>query len=83
MSEYNFTHGTQVGYGWHLCRCDECREAHRLYSYHRRSILGKLKTQGPILPRHGTRYWYTKIRCRCDLCRNAERSYRANLRSDA
>lgn len=31
QNSVEITHGTHVGYAWHNCRCDKCREAHKLY----------------------------------------------------
>lgn len=60
-------HGTASSYRNHACRCDACREAHRLDKAARRA-------EGPKGTRqqaqHGTRSKYSRG-CRCDECRAA------------
>tara|TARA_R110000744_G_scaffold63835_1_gene131287 strand:+ start:1818 stop:2129 length:312 start_codon:yes stop_codon:yes gene_type:complete len=85
MSEFNFAHGTDVGYWYHLCRCRPCTDAHAAYGYHRKSIRGKLGVAGPKLPtapRHGTRNYRIRHSCSCELCRIAERDYRRSYRRE-
>lgn len=74
-------HGTVNGYGNHGCRCEDCREAHRLN--HAR-YMEKVRKTGQLAgneTRHGTSYRYD-VGCRCDECREAhnEKSRRTKAR---
>jgi hypothetical protein len=70
-------HGTENGYGNHGCRCEACREAHRLAigalrtSYRERAAAGD-----PAVP-HGSRGGYDNWFCRCGACRLAKQQSRA------
>ena len=66
-------HGTNTGYGYG-CRCDRCKEAHRLYG---REIHERHKEEllnDPTDPRHGTTTGYS-YGCRCERCRAAVSKY--------
>lgn len=82
-----FVHGTENGYRYHGCRCDECRAGRSDRARARR--LERLAEQPPRprkrrpLPAHGTPARYQRG-CRCDECRRARRDqnreYRARQR---
>lgn len=60
-------HGTTNGYGNLGCRCDACREAHRI---NHRKYMDRMRAEGRTLGRHGTALSYDSG-CRCDDCREA------------
>lgn len=76
-------HGTVNGYINLRCRCDECREAWRVYEPARLSRERWRRRQGMQPMKygrtHGIRATY-KDGCRCDECRAAEASYRKAYR---
>ena len=83
------THGTESGYSWHGCRCDECRAGRAARVRERKAgILRAERKPQPKrpLPDHGSTGRYARG-CRCDKCRfaNAERAreYRTNRRTEA
>lgn len=57
-------HGTDNAYGNLGCRCDPCKEAHRVYQLAR----------GSRYP-HGTAARYSLGGCRCDACKGARTAY--------
>lgn len=76
-------HGTRTRYVAG-CRCDECREANRIYVADRRRRRGgaaaeyaSRKARGLAAddPRHGTRLGYNGWGCRCQPCRAANAEY--------
>lgn len=78
-------HGTTNGYGNHGCRCDACREAHRI---NHRKYMRRVKETGELAGeqvQHGTAYRYD-VGCRCDECREAHnaksRATKARLREE-
>lgn len=60
-------HGTVNGYGNHGCRCEACRDAHRVK--HHEYIVRK-RAEGHVLGQHGSTLAYD-TGCRCDVCREA------------
>ena len=84
-------HGTVSRYNNDSCRCDECREAFKVYrrEYKARKASGnfvRLNAKGTNVPiPHGTTVGYNHHKCRCTPCRDARAEYqrakRARLRS--
>lgn len=74
-------HGTYSRYT-QGCRCDECREAVRLYSRRRRGGVSWAEYVAAQRARvkHGTCQMYKKYRCRCDECRAWATARRARSR---
>ncbi len=66
-------HGTDTGYSWHKCRCDECKEAHRLVAQKRRRAAGM---RAVVPAQHGTWGMYVNKKCRCAPCKLAAKEYR-------
>lgn len=73
-------HGTATSYTYRRCRCDPCRNAHRIAATRTRLATAVLE---PADPRHGTVNGYTNYGCRCDPCKTAQldqqRAYRARI----
>ena len=70
------THGTLSGYTNQGCRCEECREARRIYGqeyYYRVTRPRRPPTNRTA--RHGSRSMYTNQGCRCTDCRKANAIY--------
>lgn len=65
-------HGTENGYKNLACRCERCREAHRLWfvAYRRRNGVRPEAEYREAVKRHGVNR-YKRGRCRCDICRAA------------
>lgn len=58
-------HGTENGYCYYRCRCEACREAHRVQNYDRQ----KQATARPVPNHvHGTETGYVYYRCPCTEC---------------
>lgn len=74
-------HGTTNGYGNLGCRCDRCREAHRI---NHNAYMTRMRAQKRILGTHGSTLAYD-TGCRCDVCREAHnlksREYKRHRRS--
>lgn len=73
MSAQERWHGTSGGYGNHKCRCDDCREAHRVACSDRKEnrLAERVDVNGVMIhPRatHGTANGYRNYGCRCDPC---------------
>ncbi|GAA1937533.1 hypothetical protein GCM10009797_34020 [Nocardioides hwasunensis] len=62
-------HGTANGYGNLGCRCDACREAHRV---RHAEYMARVRRSGELADAgdHGSSYRYD-VGCRCDECREA------------
>lgn len=64
-------HGEPLTYRGHGgrrgCRCDQCREAHRVHTAAARAE-NAARGLAPGHPAHGTRNGYDHYRCRCDQC---------------
>lgn len=80
-------HGTSGGYCNHGCRCDACRDAHRLaHKRHRTNRYAERVEVGDQLVHlsapHGTVRAYDYFGCRCDDCRSTHaRRRRAQRRA--
>ena len=68
-------HGTDSHYG-SGCRCDECREAHRVAAKARRDVRAADTRSGWLPVPHGTTNAYANYGCRCTACRDANRAAR-------
>lgn len=83
-----FEHGTENGYRYYGCRCDQCRAGRAERARARRLELAAERPPRPRrrrpLPEHGTPARYQRG-CRCDQCRQARteqnRAYRARKRT--
>lgn len=62
------------------CRCDMCRQAHRIAQRRARAQAAMHPERMPS-GAHGTENGYNYWKCRCDLCRAAMSEYRANLKA--
>lgn len=75
-------HGKFSTYTRGGCRCDDCRDAARLYA---RDIRRRRRSGELPEGMHGTGDGYRNWSCRCDLCRKAQaadiRAYRAKKKS--
>lgn len=65
-------HGTRNRYLAGGCRCEPCREAHRVYAVHARAKHLAEMQADPGHYRHGTEYGY-RCGCRCTRCATAKR----------
>lgn len=72
-------HGSPFTYTNYRCRCEACREAHRLYTAQARLLRAERGVPDPAM--HGKASTYTNWSCRCDACKAAwaesGRRYRA------
>lgn len=64
-------HGTISTYTNRRCRCDDCREAARVYQRLRTGRDPNQRRKSQWL--HGTQYAYNRKRCRCEVCAAAAR----------
>lgn len=62
-------HGTENGYAYHKCRCEACKEAHRLTA--RKYDRKEYDPENTPERVHGTVNGYSNYKCRCDACRAA------------
>ena len=60
-------HGTTNAYGNYNCRCERCRQAHRISHA---KYMHRVRAEGRILGKHGSKVAY-ESGCRCDRCREA------------
>lgn len=71
------THGLASTYR-HGCRCDDCREAHRVaHAAQRAALAARPRAQVP----HGTSGGYDNWLCRCEKCTAAKSVKNAARRS--
>lgn len=75
------THGTESGYSYHGCRCEQCRagRASRARAYNAASPKPR-KRRKPTEIKHGTLNAYNNRGCRCEPCRAAGSDYRRKRR---
>lgn len=59
-------HGTNYGYSYFLCRCDDCSTAGLAEAERQRRKRG---VKARPVAQHGGTTMYTKHKCRCDECR--------------
>lgn len=73
-------HGTVNAYANYSCRCDECKEAYRVYQLPQ---IKERRAEGLVAgdPRHGTYNGYANYGCRCDECKEANRVYAQDYRA--
>lgn len=84
MSAVELTHGSETAYGYHGCRCEECR-AGRAERVRARRLARRASEPRPArkprpVPEHGTPARYQRG-CRCDDCRRARREQNREYRA--
>lgn len=71
-------HGTNTGYTSYQCRCDECKNARKVYMNEYR-VRRREQTAYEDIP-HGSEHGYKFYTCRCDECVKAHRNHKARER---
>ena len=74
-------HGTHGGYTNHRCRCDDCREAHRVGHAASVARMRQRLASGEAQPVHGTPGAYCNWGCRCIPCTQAQAQAKARWRA--
>lgn len=72
MNRKPITHGKASSYTNRKCRCEECREAHRVAC---REARERRAQRTPPPEAHGNPFTYGNWKCRCEACRKAWAAY--------
>lgn len=76
-------HGTISAYTNDACRCNKCREAHRVYQYAalQRRIRRAKRDPHILRGKHGKASTYSNYACRCIRCTRAWTEYTREKRA--